>query len=98
MGYRIDYGQLSERKYPQASRSRRLAGLISAALGVFLLLTGLFWPQGRELLKEFLIPGDSTVTAAAFSQLLTDLRTGMDSGDAVAAFCREILENGQAAH
>lgn len=94
MGYRIDYGQPSDRKYPLPSGKSRLPALISAALALFALLTNLYWPAGREALKALLIPGDADITLEAFSEMLNTVREGEDVQDAVAAFCREILDNG----
>ena len=97
MGYRIDYGQPSDKKYPMPDRRSRLPGLLLAALALFLLLTSQYWPQGREALRDMLIPGDSAVTSAAFSTMLEDVRAGSKVSDAMACFCREILQNGKTA-
>ena len=63
--------------------------------GVFLLLfaamTAAFWPEGREVLMEILLPGDPEVTWNALETMATQLRSGEAIGDAVMAFCREIV-------
>lgn len=94
MGYRIDYGQPFDQKYPMPSRRSRLPWMVCGALLLFALLTNLYWPEGRAALRDILIPGDPEVTAAAFSGMMEDIRTGEDVTGAVTAFCREILDNG----
>lgn len=94
MGYRIDYGQPSDRKYPVLSSRRPLPALLCGALALFVLLTSLYWPEGREALRDLLIPGDAAVTAEAFAAMLENVRAGEDVQDAVTVFCREILEHG----
>ena len=94
MGYRIDYGQPFDKKYPMPDRRSRLPWMVCIALLLFALLTNLFWPEGRAVLAEFLIPGDAAVTSAAFSDMVADVRAGVTVSDALAAFCREILDHG----
>lgn len=94
MGYRIDYGQPFDPKYPMPSRHSRLPWMVCAALLLFTLLTNLYWPEGRAALLDILIPGDPEITAAAFSGMLEDVQAGEDITNAVTAFCREILDNG----
>lgn len=95
MGYRIDYGQPSDKRYPAFRRPNHLASMICGALVLFLLLTNAFWPSGRELLRDLFIPGDPEVTSEAFSALIEDVRAGEDVSEAVTAFCREILSDDQ---
>jgi len=69
MGYRIDYG-------PSPQRKLGLAGTTAVWLVVFVLLTGLFWPQGARALRDLLIPGDPAVTTAALEQFAGEIRSG----------------------
>lgn len=96
LGYRIDYGQPFDKKYPMPARRSRLPWMVCGALLLFALLTNLYWPEGRTMLAEFLVPGDAAVTTAAFSDMVADVRAGEEVSDAVAAFCREILDDGLA--
>ena len=91
MGYRIEYGS-PKRHSDKNVRSGRVIWLTGAFLLIFTCLTMQFWPQGRELLEETLLPGDPTVTKQAFSELTQQLRQGEAVGDAVAAFCREVID------
>ena len=97
MGYRIDYGQTSRKRYTAPSGAGRLAAMTGGCLLAFVLLTNAFWPAGRAVLRELLIPGDPEVTAGAFDTLIAQVRSGEDVADAMEAFCREILTDGQTA-
>lgn len=88
MAYRIVYGP--EPKPKQKGSKRWIAMLCAAAL-----LAGLFLTGAGESLKNWLLPGDPEVTAAALDSLVQGIREGEDLGDAVGAFCREIVENAQ---
>lgn len=85
MGYRIDYTQ------PKKSR---LGAMTAGWFLVFLLLVGCFWPRGRMLLAEALFPGNRAVTTAALGDFVRDMGDGEPLGQALEAFCRQILETG----
>lgn len=95
MGYIISYGSSQAVKTPIPNRSSRFAMLTLAFFLAFLLLTKLFWPAGDAKLRRFLIPGDPEVTGHAASVLVDYLRSGEPVGDAVKAFCSEILTNAE---
>ncbi len=85
MGYRIEYGK--EKKYTEHRKDPRkwmIIGICVAVLAIILEFTGV---------REKLIPGDAAVTAAAFEELVMDLKAGEPG--AFAAFCREIVEHAQ---
>lgn len=91
MGYMIAYdGSDTGKKYTVCRRSR-LPELTFGFFLAFLLLTRLFWPAGAAQLRQFLLPGDPDVTQQAVTVLVQDLRAGEPVGDAVKAFCSEIL-------
>lgn len=88
MGYRIEYGQTAV-KIPTGNRKKKrfpFAMVIAVAIAGALMI-----PQCRKVLWDLLLPGDSAVTAAATEALVNDLRIGESVGDAVTAFCREII-------
>lgn len=93
MAYYIQYGQVSGKTYTTAGRSGRLGWLICGAALVFLLVTHLFWPEGKQALQEILFPGDWEKTADAVSGMIAQLGQGETVQDAVAAFCRELLDH-----
>ena len=62
--------------------------LTAGFLLAFVLLVRLCWPQGTALLRQTLLPGEDP----AFLQLQSDIQAGEPLGDAVTAFCRQIVE------
>ena len=97
MGYRVEYKSFGEEKKLPKVRKYKSAVLAAALVlsltggALTVKLTGLPWVQ------KYLLPGDPEVTAAALEQMVEDLRSGHSLGDAVTAFCREIMENAQPA-
>lgn len=87
MGYRITYEKQEKGKIPRKKIVLIMVGTIIAAL--------LLWPAGRSCLRELILPGDAEVTAEAFQGLAEDLGEGESLGDAITAFCKEIIANGQ---
>lgn len=87
MGYRIVYGEdpFIERKERKSYLRAMTAGFALA----FVVLVRCCWPQGTELLRQALLPGDYE----AFQQMTTDIRAGEPIGDAVTAFCQQIVED-----
>lgn len=93
MGYRIQYGQTMT-KTPIADEKvlhklKKLRLLIPVC--VFFLIS-LLWSK-RDAVHDFLIPGNAAVTEAAVAEFVNDLRAGENFGDAITAFCQEIIEN-----
>ena len=96
MGYRVDYGPVGiGDKQGEKKRNVRF-GLGLVFFGMFLFLTIQLWPEGREMLKQLLIPGDPAVTVTALENLAQELRCGAEISFALEGFCREIVENGVA--
>lgn len=94
MAYRIDYAPASPRRKTGAGRLLRWQTLTAVFLLVFTLLVSRTWPEGTETLRHYLLPADST-SQAAFQELAADLGEGQSLGDALTAFCRQIIEDGQ---
>lgn len=95
MGYIIAYNGADAVKRATMHRKSKLPALTVAFLLTFLLLTELFWPAGKEKLRHILLPGDPDVTAHAVTVLVDDLRAGEPVGEAVKAFCSEILDHAE---
>lgn len=93
MGYTIAYHGADAAKKTTVRRRSQLPVLTAAFLLVFLLLTNLFWPAGRNKLRHIILPGDPDVTAHAVTVLVDDLRAGAPVGEAVKTFCSEILDH-----
>lgn len=98
MGYRIVYGAEPYRYGSDASGWKRILGMAVGCFLIFLVLTMQFWPEGRGVLEKMLLPGDPMVTKQAFSVMAEQLKAGEAIGDAVAAFCQEVIDGAEAAH
>lgn len=95
MGYRIVYGEDPGKKFGTGSRCSRFGILTVCCFLLFLLLTNLFWPAGKQMLWELCIPGDAELTAAAFETMVEDIRVGEPISDALTAFCREVIDGAE---
>jgi len=58
----------------------------------FALLVRQLWPEGMDVLKSVLIPGEQTVTEQALSEMVAGLQEGEHLEDALTAFCRQIID------
>lgn len=88
----------AEKKYEiRRNQSGRFFFLLAAALCLFVIGTLHFWPEGREILISIVIPGEDAVTIAAFRNMTGNLRAGATVGDAIAAFCSDVIQGGHAA-
>lgn len=94
MAYRVIYGPMPKVSGRGSCDSFRLRALTAACLLVFSMGVRQFWPEGRDRLRQVLLPGEETLTEAAFQDMMGDIRAGETLGDALTAFCREIVENG----
>lgn len=89
MAYKITYGP--EDVFSHAGKQRNHGWLPAAAL--LLALAALALAALHGSLTEWLLPGDPVVTEAALQTLARQISAGAPVGDAVRAFCLEILEN-----
>ena len=92
MSYQITYGS----KTDQNARGRgfRRVILTTAFFLCFLWMVGVYWPEGRELLKVMLIPGDPDYTLQAAQVFAQELGSGFSLSDASRNFCIAVLEHG----
>lgn len=93
MAYTIQYGLPARTEAVWAAGNRKRKRWIFAVLFTIGILSGVF--LGPENLQNYLIPGDPDVTRMAFVQLMEDIRQGDKIGEALTAFCREIIENAE---
>ena len=98
MGYRIVYEADGIRREQNNIVHKRLVGLLTGCLLAFLVLTMHFWPEGKAKLEEMFLPGDPAITKQAFFSMTEQLRAGVAIGDAVAAFCQEVMDGAEAVH
>lgn len=91
MGYRIDYGPAEPQKKNKLWETVKMQVLTAVFAAAFTIGVRTWWPEGTAQLRAWLLPGEPSVTQTAFSNLVDDLRNGTQLGDAVTAFCREII-------
>lgn len=94
MGYKIIYGDGPRRADDKAESGNRIRILTATCLLMFCILVRMFWPEGTMLLRDVVLPGEQTVTEAAFETFLSGIRTGSSFQDALTAFCTEVIHNG----
>lgn len=92
MGYQIKYDAIGVKKQRKHLNWRRWVVSIS----ILLLIAGAITVKtvGLTWVQEVLLPGDPEVTAMALESLVEDLRGGDTLGQAIKAFCEEIMANG----
>lgn len=95
MAYRIEYATNAKYQPTQMLRKDKLAKLAIVFFLIFLLLTTLYWPQGKQMLQKMILPCDMEVTTQAFGTMIADIRGGEPLDEAVGAFCRQILSGAQ---
>lgn len=92
MSYRIEYNPEKNKMYPIAAK--RNTKWLSIALCIMVALFVLLKLDKNQTIKSLLLPGDPEITSSAFSSMVEDIRDGARLGDAVTAFCLEIINNG----
>lgn len=91
MGYRIEYDGRIGKYEVRKEQATHFPFLITGALAAFLVFTYLFWSEGQDRLRSFLIPGEDAVTVQAFYNMTSDLRSGSSVSEAVYTFCRCVI-------
>lgn len=92
VAYSIVYG-MTENPQNSSSKLRRFA-LTAGMFLLFLWCVSSFWPEGSELLKVLLVPGDSETTIQAAEVFAQELSSGFSLADASKNFCITVLEHG----
>ena len=94
MSYQIQYDPHLVKKYPRRIRKKGKFSLlrIIALLLICFVVIGVI---GRGGVPQFLLPGDAAVTAGALDAMIQDLRNGEQFGEAITAFCMEIIRHGE---
>ena len=93
MPYRIEYDKSSTKYEIRNRNSFRFPLILLASYILFYCLTSAFWPEGRALIRELIIPGDNGATWEAFSVMTGELRSGASFDDAIYTFCYEIIDD-----
>ena len=89
MAYKIEYTPQDNQRYPMMKQCRRFRQ--GNVLAMILLVLVIAW-VGCFGLPEFLIPGDPLVTKAAAAQMVTMIKDGTSTQEAIAVFCRQVLD------
>lgn len=99
MAYRIEYDTKAGKFEIRQDRQGSLFPmLLAVCFGLFVLLTFCFWEAGADFIRSVLIPGEDAATLEALRNLTADMRDGIPLGEAVEAFCRELIHGANAAH
>lgn len=62
------------------------------ASGVLMVCLFCGWEEGREAVRQLLIPGDAAVTVGAVEELTANLRQGSGLREALQCFCIRVLD------
>ena len=92
LNYHIIY-EAEKRKKGKGSGLRRLF-LTTGFFLCFLWLVGTFWPDGQDLMKQLLIPGDPDITLEAAEVFAQEVGSGFAMADAARNFCLAVLNHG----
>lgn len=93
MSYRITYGPPVPPCYQKQDKPSHLRLMTAAWFVLFALLVRLFFPAGSAQLRRMLLPDTHDVTQVALYSFMSDLRSGEKLGDALNAFCAEIISH-----
>lgn len=95
MSYRIVYGAAVPQKRTGGGRILRLQMMTAVFLLLFTLFVSLTWPAGTAKLREYLLPADGN-TQTALQEFVSGLEEGESAREALTAFCRQMIADGQA--
>lgn len=98
MSYRIVYGPMPKVDQIRKGSSLRLRLLTAGFILLFVLAIKTLYPEGVQVLQKILSPGETGVTEAAFSEMISNLRNGETMADAVMAFCRQVIDGSKIIH
>lgn len=92
LSYYIAYDPQENERYPQ--KLKKLTKLpVKWMLSVLFLLIAGYIALSSNLL-DYILPGDPEVTAAAFSQMVEQVKTGESVRNAVICFVEQIVTHG----
>ena len=91
MGYQINYGPVKTKN--SIRKKDKTVRVLLLAICIIALVIGLQVSGAGNLLWKWMLPGDPEVTGAALDTMVQGLKEGSSVGDAITAFCREIIDN-----
>lgn len=92
MSYSVCYNPELRKKYPKHNVRKQFPVKQVAVIVAMLFLVYILSQIGSV---NFLLPGNSNVTASALSTLTEKISSGESIKDAVYCFCEEIIHNGK---
>ena len=92
MGYKIKYGYSQKGNYSADTTRKSWQILIFLSASVMCIIILTLALNHKDAMLDLLLPGDYPTTAAAWKEMLTDMRSGTSAKEAVTTFCKEILE------
>lgn len=88
MSYSIEYNPELKKRYPAIKNYRKKPQLLVLVL---LLISVVTYTFIHFNIIQYIIPGDTEATIAAFSTMVDKIGGGDTVGDAFFAFCRDII-------
>lgn len=96
MSYQITYVPTVSDIAEKRGRGIRLLMLSGSFLLVLGMITVKCWPEGREVLRRLINSVMTFVQQETLENLARQIRVGVPVGEAVTAFCRELIVLGLA--
>ena len=90
MSYKISYGAMSKKTRNKPIFRLKLP-VIAGAVLAFAITARVFWPQQTKQLAEALFPLTKASSQEALEVFARNIKAGESFGDAVTAFCQEII-------
>ena len=94
MSYQVFYGNTKYDIAENKGAGIRLLLLSGSFFLIFGMLTVRFWPQGREVLLRLMEAGKNTSVPDSLEALAREIHMGIPVGEAVTAFCRDVMIRG----
>ena len=93
MSYVIRYATRSPQEACRGPAKSAWSVRLSAAVVVASVVIRLLIPESGAFFRRLLIPGMPDSAAESFSEMMTNLRGGMEIAQAVDAFCQDVLDD-----
>lgn len=94
MGYRIEYGPSECKSSNQAVCSGRILLLGVVIFGLFSMSVRLWWPEGWQVMRCMIFPGDLEAAGEAAEAFAQSVRDGMSLQEAIINFCEHVVSVG----
>ncbi len=91
MSYRVEYPGDSRKTGEKKGSSLSFQVMTGLFLLLFVLAVRGLWPQGRQVLEQWLLPDHMAPAQAAIGELVTDLAQGNSFSDSFGDFCQEVF-------